>query len=126
MNPYQTGAKLLLRVMALGMIIVGGLNATLELLRERAQSGTHSLPQLILGTLGLLAGVILFLASAKIAARTRDYEARFANPFVAAERGFIDEVIMPHSSRKRIARAFAALAKKTAQHPARKHDTMPL
>ena len=62
----------------------------------------------------------------KIAARTKDYEARFANPFVAAERGFIDEVIMPHSSRKRIARAFAALAKKTAQHPARKHDTMPL
>ena len=32
----------------------------------------------------------------KIAARTKDYEARFANPFVAAERGFIDEVIMPH------------------------------
>jgi len=62
----------------------------------------------------------------KIAARTKDYESRFANPFVAAERGFIDEVIMPHSSRKRIARAFAALSKKTAQHPARKHDTMPL
>ncbi len=42
---------------------------------------------------------------AKIAARTSEYEARFANPFVAAERGFIDEVIMPHSSRRRIARA---------------------
>ncbi len=34
----------------------------------------------------------------KIAARTKEYEERFANPFVAAERGFIDEVIMPHSS----------------------------
>jgi propionyl-CoA carboxylase beta chain len=63
---------------------------------------------------------------AKIAARTRDYEARFANPFVAAERGFIDEVIMPHSSRKRIARAFAALRKKKVETPWKKHDTMPL
>jgi propionyl-CoA carboxylase beta chain len=62
----------------------------------------------------------------KTAARTKDYEARFANPFVAAERGFIDEVIMPHASRKRIARAFAALRNKKALHPARKHDTMPL
>ena len=62
----------------------------------------------------------------KIAARTKDYEDRFANPFVAAERGFIDEVIMPHSSRKRIARAFAALRKKDKAQPWKKHDTMPL
>ena len=62
----------------------------------------------------------------KIAARTKDYEDRFANPFVAAERGFIDEVIMPHTSRKRIARAFAALRNKKKQHAPRKHDTMPL
>src|SRR5690606_29904564 len=48
----------------------------------------------------------------KIAARTAEYEERFANPFVAAERGFIDEVIMPHSSRRRIARAFASLRNK--------------
>jgi propionyl-CoA carboxylase beta chain len=62
----------------------------------------------------------------KIAARTKDYEARFANPFVAAERGFIDEVIMPHSSRKRIARAFAALRNKKLETPWKKHDTIPL
>jgi propionyl-CoA carboxylase beta chain len=62
----------------------------------------------------------------KIAARTKEYEARFANPFVAAERGFIDEVIMPHSSRKRIARAFAALRKKHVETPWKKHDTIPL
>jgi propionyl-CoA carboxylase beta chain len=62
----------------------------------------------------------------KIAARTKDYEARFANPFVAAERGFIDEVIMPHTSRKRIARAFAALRNKKKQQPFKKHDTIPL
>jgi propionyl-CoA carboxylase beta chain len=62
----------------------------------------------------------------KIAERTKEYEARFANPFVAAERGFIDEVIMPHSSRKRIARAFAALRNKKLEVPWKKHDTMPL
>lgn len=63
---------------------------------------------------------------AKIAQRTKDYEERFANPFVAAERGFIDEVIMPHSSRRRIARAFAALRGKKIEAPWKKHDTMPL
>ena len=62
----------------------------------------------------------------KIAARTKEYEARFANPFVAAERGFIDEVIMPHSSRRRIARAFAMLRTKKQEQPWKKHDTMPL
>jgi len=48
----------------------------------------------------------------KIAARTKEYEDRFANPFVAAEKGFIDEVIMPHSTRRRVSRAFAALENK--------------
>ena len=62
----------------------------------------------------------------KIARRTRDYEERFANPFVAAERGFIDEVIMPHSSRKRIARAFSSLRHKSVAARWKKHDTIPL
>jgi propionyl-CoA carboxylase beta chain len=62
----------------------------------------------------------------KIAARTEEYEVRFANPFIAAERGFIDEVIMPHSSRRRIARAFASLRGKRVFAPERKHDTIPL
>ncbi|MCR9088331.1 MAG: acyl-CoA carboxylase subunit beta [Rhodobacteraceae bacterium] len=62
----------------------------------------------------------------KIAARTNDYEDRFANPFVAAERGFIDEVIMPHSTRKRVARAFASLRNKKVTTPWKKHDNIPL
>ncbi len=62
----------------------------------------------------------------KIAARTKEYETNFANPFKAAERGFIDEVIMPHSSRKRIARAFAMLRSKKLEQPWKKHDTIPL
>jgi propionyl-CoA carboxylase beta chain len=62
----------------------------------------------------------------KIAQRTADYEARFANPFVAAERGFIDDVIMPHSTRRRVARAFETLRHKKASVPAKKHDNIPL
>ncbi len=62
----------------------------------------------------------------KIAARTKDYEARFANPFVAAERGFIDEVILPHSTRRRVARAFASLRTKRLSNPWKKHDNIPL
>jgi propionyl-CoA carboxylase beta chain len=62
----------------------------------------------------------------KIAARTKEYEDRFLSPFVAAERGYIDEVIMPHATRKRIARALAMLRGKTVELPARKHDNVPL
>ncbi|MEM8957000.1 MAG: carboxyl transferase domain-containing protein, partial [Pseudomonadota bacterium] len=62
----------------------------------------------------------------RIAARTNDYEDRFANPFVAAERGFIDEVIMPQSTRKRVARAFASLRNKKVKTPWKKHDNIPL
>ena len=62
----------------------------------------------------------------KIAQRTADYEDRFANPFVAAEKGFIDEVILPHSTRKRVCRAFASLRGKALQNPWKKHDNIPL
>ena len=62
----------------------------------------------------------------KIAQHTADYEDRFANPFVAAERGFVDEVIQPRSTRKRVARAFASLRNKKVQNPWKKHDNIPL
>ncbi|MCS0500890.1 acyl-CoA carboxylase subunit beta [Ancylobacter mangrovi] len=63
---------------------------------------------------------------AKIAERTAEYEARFLSPFVAAERGYIDEVITPRSTRKRIARALALLASKKIEAPMKKHDNLPL
>ena len=62
----------------------------------------------------------------KIAERTAEYEANFANPFRAAERGFIDEVIMPHSTRRRVSRAFASLRTKQLSNPWKKHDNIPL
>jgi propionyl-CoA carboxylase beta chain len=62
----------------------------------------------------------------KIAARTREYEDRFLSPFVAAERGYIDEVIMPATTRRRLCRALAMLREKRVEMPARKHDNLPL
>jgi propionyl-CoA carboxylase beta chain len=62
----------------------------------------------------------------KIAARTKEYEERFLSPFVAAERGYIDEVIQPHSTRRRVARALAMLQAKRVVAPLKKHDNIPL
>jgi propionyl-CoA carboxylase beta chain len=62
----------------------------------------------------------------KIAARTKEYEDRFLSPFAAAERGYIDEVIMPHATRKRLARALAMLRHKDVENPWKKHDNIPL
>jgi propionyl-CoA carboxylase beta chain len=58
--------------------------------------------------------------------RTKEYEDRFLSPFIAAERGYIDDVIMPHSTRRRIARALAMLRDKKVEMPAKKHDNLPL
>jgi propionyl-CoA carboxylase beta chain len=63
---------------------------------------------------------------AKIAEKTREYEERFANPFVAASKGFIDEVIMPHSTRRRVAMGLRKLRNKQLENPWKKHDNIPL
>ncbi|MCH7631354.1 MAG: methylmalonyl-CoA carboxyltransferase, partial [Proteobacteria bacterium] len=62
----------------------------------------------------------------KIAARTKEYEEKFANPFIAAQLGFIDDVIMPHSTRKRIARGLELLKNKDLKNPWKKHGNIPL
>ena len=62
----------------------------------------------------------------EIAERTAEYEARFANPFVAASKGFVDEVIMPHSTRRRVALGLRKLRNKQLENPWKKHDNIPL
>ena len=62
----------------------------------------------------------------KIAERTKEYESRFANPFVAASMGFIDEVISPRSTRLRIAVGLRKLRTKQLANPWKKHDNIPL
>jgi propionyl-CoA carboxylase beta chain len=64
--------------------------------------------------------------AAKITKRTEEYREKFANPFVAANRGFIDDVIMPHGTRRRICRALATLETKKLENPWRKHGNIPL
>jgi propionyl-CoA carboxylase beta chain len=62
----------------------------------------------------------------KLAAKEAEYKARFANPFVAGARGFIDDVIQPHETRKRIARSLVMPKDKKIENPWRKHGNIPL
>jgi len=62
----------------------------------------------------------------KIAQHTADYEEKFLSPFRAAERGYIDEVIQPQSTRKRICRALALAKDKQLENPWKKHGNLPL
>jgi propionyl-CoA carboxylase beta chain len=64
--------------------------------------------------------------AAKLAARAEEYRAKFANPFVAAGRGFIDDVIQPSLTRPRLARALHMLRGKQLSNPWKKHDNIPL
>ncbi len=73
---------------------------------------------------------IIFRAEAgdpqALAEREAEYKDRFANPFVAASLGYIDDVIMPHSTRRRLVRALKSLHGKTLTNPWKKHDNIPL
>ena len=62
----------------------------------------------------------------KIEERTEEYREKFANPFVAGARGFIDDVIMPSSTRRRICHSLAMLRNKQLENPPKKHDNIPL
>jgi propionyl-CoA carboxylase beta chain len=63
---------------------------------------------------------------AAIEARTEEYREKFANPFVAASRGFIDDVIQPRDTRRRLCQALAMLRGKHLANPPKKHDNIPL
>jgi propionyl-CoA carboxylase beta chain len=63
---------------------------------------------------------------AKLAAREAEYRANFANPFVAGARGYIDDVIQPHETRRRICRSLTMLRDKKVENPWRKHGNIPL
>ena len=58
--------------------------------------------------------------------QTEEYRDKFANPFIAAHRGYIDDIIMPHNTRRRLGRAFAMLRNKTLENPWKKHGNIPL
>jgi propionyl-CoA carboxylase beta chain len=62
----------------------------------------------------------------KITQRTEEYRKKFANPFVAGHRGFIDDVILPSETRTRISRSLSMLRNKQLDNPWRKHGNIPL
>ncbi|MEO1040409.1 MAG: acyl-CoA carboxylase subunit beta [Pseudomonadota bacterium] len=62
----------------------------------------------------------------KMAEHVKEYEDRFANPFVAASRGYLDDVIQPRNTRRRLIRALRTLADKQLSNPWKKHDNIPL
>ncbi|MFT5445895.1 MAG: propionyl-CoA carboxylase beta chain [Gammaproteobacteria bacterium] len=62
----------------------------------------------------------------KIAERTEEYRQKFANPFIAGRRGYIDDVIMPHTTRTRVSRSLAMLRDKKLENPWKKHSNIPL
>ncbi|MDR1064681.1 MAG: acyl-CoA carboxylase subunit beta [Azoarcus sp.] len=62
----------------------------------------------------------------KLAAREAEYKSRFATPFAAGARGFIDDVIMPHETRMRVCRSLTMLRNKQLENPWRKHSNIPL
>ncbi len=62
----------------------------------------------------------------KIAARTEEYQQTFANPFIAGHRGFIDDVILPRDTRRRVSRSLHMLRGKQLSNPWRKHGNIPL
>jgi len=62
----------------------------------------------------------------KLDERTEEYRSKFANPFVAASRGFLDDVIMPHGTRRRVCKSLAMLRDKQAETPWKKHSNIPL
>jgi propionyl-CoA carboxylase beta chain len=55
-----------------------------------------------------------------------EYEERFANPYIAAARGYVDEVILPSETRARVAGALAMLENKRQAVPSKKHGNIPL
>ncbi len=62
----------------------------------------------------------------KVAAHTQSYDDLFANPYVAAQRGYIDDVIMPRNTRKRIIKSLKILSTKKLENPWKKHGNIPL
>ncbi len=80
----------------------------------------------VMGAKGAVEIIFRGLSAEDSAEKVSEYEDRFANPFVAASKGFIDEVIYPHSTRRRIALGLRKLKGKSLENPWKKHDNIPL
>ncbi|WP_414693922.1 acyl-CoA carboxylase subunit beta [Phenylobacterium sp.] len=80
----------------------------------------------VMGSKGAVEIIFRNQSPEQLAVAEAEYKARFANPFVAASRGYIDDVIMPHGTRRRIVKALKNLQGKQLTNPWKKHDNIPL
>lgn len=64
--------------------------------------------------------------NAKLQEKINEYTEKFANPYIAAARGFVDEVILPHNTRMKLIRSFSMLENKADKLPRKKHGNIPL
>lgn len=71
-------------------------------------------------------GAVEILYDKDIEQRTKEYIEAFANPMPAARRGFIDDIIMARTTRRRICEDLEVLSTKKLENPWKKHDNLPL
>jgi propionyl-CoA carboxylase beta chain len=69
---------------------------------------------------------ILYRGAEDREARVAEYKEKFANPYIAAERGYVDEIIEPRFTRRKLITAFAMLRNKRDKNPPKKHGNIPL
>ncbi|MEA2568165.1 MAG: propionyl-CoA carboxylase beta chain [Acidobacteriota bacterium] len=69
---------------------------------------------------------ILYRGAEDRAAKVAEYKEKFANPYIAAERGYVDEIIEPRFTRRKLITAFAMLQNKRDRNPPKKHGNIPL
>ena len=112
-------------------VIVADMHRVSELNAYAAAAAATRLPTAEIAVMGPKGAVEIIFRDEigdekKIEKRTEDYKDRFASPFAAAHRGYIDDVIMPHSTRRRLCRSLAMLRDKEQENPWKKHSNIPL
>ena len=80
----------------------------------------------VMGASGAVEIIFRGRSAEEVAERTREYTAKFANPMKAAERGFVDEIIDPADTRRRLCEELEVLQTKQLENPWRKHSNIPL
>jgi len=86
----------------------------------------YAWPSAEVAVMGAKGAVEIIFRGKNVAQETLEYEKKFANPLVAAQRGFVDEVIKPHLTRQRICEDLEVLANKKVTRPWKKHGNIPL
>ena len=86
----------------------------------------YAWPSAEIAVMGAKGAVEIIFRGKNSEAETRNYEEKFANPLKAAERGYVDDIIMPSETRARISNALRVLETKSSTPSKRRHDNLPL